>query len=628
MRTSRVHAYRPARAAARRTNGAVQSLRLSRVRLLIVLVAVFAIMLRVGIQLVSLTGETVELNGTPVNLRQMARDEVNSRQVLEPTRGVIRDRAGNTLALSIEAPWIVVDPTTISDARAVDLARELGGVLGTPAAELEALLTDRTTRYRVIRRWVDPSTARTILESLAAGELRFSGVFIEYHQRRIYPAGPSAAALLGAVNDEGTGVAGVEAYYDDILRGRAGIITAELDARAQPIGIGQQEVRAANDGIDLELTIDPFIQSLAERELERAVGIQSADGGVVIVLDVQSGAIRAMASLPSFDPNQYQSYPASAYNQNPATSQVYEPGSTFKAILAAIGLQTGRFSVDTQVDDTGELDRYGYRLGNWNRMANGLLTPARMLYYSSNIAALQFAEMIGAESFYEYVDRFGFGRPTGVDIAAEASGIVSSPASPGWSPIVLSTNGYGQGIAVTPLQLVRAMATIANDGVMMRPYLVERRCRGAECVSTQPRAIKQVVAPDVARAVQRMLVESANHYAPVVWSEVTDQGGDTWLVPGYEVAAKTGTSSIPNGRGGYETDGVIGSVAGFAPAEHARYAILVKIDRPRRDPWGVDTAIPVFQAITEQLMRYEHIPPDTALAGPGQIAGELVAAHP
>jgi cell division protein FtsI (penicillin-binding protein 3) len=182
------------------------------------------------------------------------------------------------------------------------------------------------------------------------------------------------------------------------------------------------------------------------------------------------------------------------------------------------------------------------------------------------------------------------------------------------------TNAYGQGISVTPLQMVQAASAIANDGLMMKPYIVERSCdsSGQSCVETQPVELGRAVEPGVAWTIRRMLVNSANHYAPVVWAAQTGSYSDQWLVPGYQVGAKTGTSSIPIPGGGYDPSYTIGSVLGFAPAEQAKYTVLVKIDRPKDDIWGVSTAIPVYYKVVDQLMRYERIPPDPALFSPGQ----------
>jgi cell division protein FtsI (penicillin-binding protein 3) len=257
-------------------------------------------------------------------------------------------------------------------------------------------------------------------------------------------------------------------------------------------------------------------------------------------------------------------------------------------------------------------------LKNWNAGANGIIDPGQMLYYSSNVGALQLAEMMGPTDFYRMVRKFGFGELSGVDLGGEEMGIIHDTDPRHYNGLTLLTNSYGQGISVTPLQMTQAAAVIANDGVLMQPYVVEKICEDGECTETQPVARRQVIDPGVAWTVRRMLVSSANHYAPVVWAGQTGSYGDQWLVPGYQVGAKTGTSSIPIPGGGYDPNFTIGSVLGFAPAEDARYAVLVKVDRPRDDIWGVATAIPLYYNVVEQLLRYEGIPPDPHLRSPGQ----------
>jgi cell division protein FtsI (penicillin-binding protein 3) len=303
--------------------------------------------------------------------------------------------------------------------------------------------------------------------------------------------------------------------------------------------------------------------------------------------------------------------------RNPAVSGTYEPGSTFKIVTVAAGLQARAFTADTTVNDTGVIDRYGWPLANWDENGHGLVTPGDVLMYSSNVGALQLNELTGAERFYQAVYDFGFGKPTGVDLAGEESGIVHDSSEPSWNPLTLDTNAYGQSIAATPLQIVRMAAAVANDGKLMKPYIVQKRCRGDVCEETRPELVGQPIGRDVAWTLRRMLIVSANHY-------VDDDGtAAKWLMPGYEVGAKTGTSSIPE-DGGYNNQ-VIGSVVGVAPAEDARYAILVKIDRPADDLFGVMTALPVYQKIVEQLMRHERLAPDPSKAGPGQTPGVAVA---
>ncbi|HMO56401.1 MAG TPA: penicillin-binding protein 2 [Roseiflexaceae bacterium] len=597
---------------------------ISRWRMNAVLLIALLLLARVALHLGYI--QTGQVKVGERTLRDLAQAEINQRKPIPSNRGIVHDREGNILALNVDYRSLYVDPRMVNREAAPRIAVVLSGLLGMQSSDILNKLVDEQYHWLAIKRWIEPELADRVIEFMKQDPTLWNGMYFQYEPRRVYPGGAFAAHTIGAVNLEGVGISGVEGYYDGILRGSTGVLTAEVDAKQNPIWIAPQEIRPPSDGVDVELTLDPYIQHLVEQELKQAVDSHNADGGVIIVMDVRTGAIRAIASYPTFDPNRYNEYPPEAYNINPAISALYEPGSTFKIITVAAGMQSRAFTADTQVNDTGVIQRYGYMLGNWNRAGNGMLTPGRVLYYSSNVGALQLAELTGAEAFYDAVRRFGFGQPTGIDIAGEGSGLVPNMEAEGWSPLVLNTNSYGQGIAVTPLQMVRAVAAIGNDGMLMRPYIVQKRCRGDDCVITQPREAGQVVEPGVAWTVRRMLVESANHYSPVVWGPITGDYSDTWLVPGYEICAKTGTSSIPDGRGGYDTSGTIGSVVGLAPAEQARYAVLVKIDRPRDDIWGVSTAIPVYQAIAEQLMRYERIQPNPALAGYGQTAGLLAAA--
>lgn len=547
-------------------------------------------------------------------LSTMARSEIDKQVTIQPRRGTIRDRMGNVLALDVDRESLYVVPSLVDPKGAPKLALVLSGLLGMPAPDILALLQDQEHYWLPIRRWLKPD----ISERIAA--LNEPALRLIPEPRRVYPQGNFAAQVIGAVNFEGAGISGVEAFYDTELKGITGTITAEWDAANNPIWIAPQQTQPASDGADIELTLDPLVQHVIETELKNAVDKHNADGGSAIVLDVKTGAIRGMVSYPTFDPNRYNDFPAELYSRNAAISKLYEPGSTFKIVTVAAGLQSRAFTGDTQVNDPGVIERYGSALGNWDRSGHGPITPAQVLYYSSNVGALQLNEITGAEKFYAMVRAFGYGQPTGVDMAGEEAGIVNDPSAPDFSPIVLDTNAYGQGIAVTPLQQVRMVAALGNDGRVMQPYVVQKRCHGERCETAQPKQVGQPIEPGVAWTIRRMLVNAANHYAPVVWGPRTGDYRDTWLVPGYQVCAKTGTSSIPDGHGGYG-DGTIGSVVGLAPAENARYAVLVKIDRPKDDIWGVSTAIPVYQAIVEQLLRYERIAPDAGLVGPGQVMG-------
>lgn len=546
-------------------------------------------------------------------LASLARAEINRQITLHPSRGLITDRYGNVLAIDVERESLWVVPSLIPADRAPALALTLSALLRIDAQKILNSLTAYDYYWLPIARWLEPAMA----EQVAA--LHETGLRLVYEPRRVYPQGSFAAHVIGAVNSNGDGISGVESFYNTQLKGITGTLTAEFDAALNPIAIAPQHTRPARDGVNLELTLDPLIQYVAETELKRAVEEHDADGGSVVVLEVKTGAIRGMASLPSFDPNHYGDYSPDMYSRNPAISNLYEPGSTFKIVTVAAGLQSRAFTADTQVNDTGVIYRFGEPLQNWNAAGNGMITPADVLYYSSNVGALQLNELTGAENFYRIVRAFGFGVPTGVDLGGEEQGLLHDPYSPGYNEFMLLTNAYGQGISVTPLQMAQAAAAIANNGILMRPYIVEKRCdTDGNCLTTQPTVMGQVVDPGVAWTVRRMLVGSANHYAPVVWANQTGSYADQWLVPGYEVGAKTGTASIPLPGGGYDPYFTIGSVLGFAPGEDARYAVLVKVDRPKDDIWGVVTAIPLFYRVVDQLLRHERLPPDPGLFSPGQ----------
>lgn len=601
-------AFRPAaQAQAEKTRTAPGSgVTISRWRIYVVLFVSVAAIIAVGARLVDVQILQQE------RLSTLARKEINQQITLQPNRGLISDSQGNVLAMDVDRESLWVVPNLIPPERVPNLALTLSALLGKDVQKLQEDLTAYDYYWLPVARWLEPAVA----EQVAA--LQEPGLQLIYEPRRVYPQGDFAAHIIGAVNYNGNGISGVESFYNTTLKGITGTMEAEFDAALNPIAIAPQQTRPARNGADLVLTIDPLVQHVIEAELKATVEKHNADGGSVVVIDPQTGAIRGMASWPSFDPNNYGNYTPEMYSRNPAISDLYEPGSTFKIFTVAAGLQARAFTADTLVNDTGVIHRYGYNLKNWNAAGNGMIDPGQVLYYSSNVGALQLNELTGAENFYRIIQAFGFGEPTGVELGGEEKGIVNGVFSPNYNDLTLLTNAYGQGISVTPLQMVQAAGAIANDGRLMQPYIVEQRCQDGECVTTEPTVKAQVVDPGVAWTVRRMLVQSANHYAPVVWASQTGSYADQWLVPGYQVAAKTGTASIPLPGGGYDPNYTIGSVLGFAPAEDTRYVVLVKVDRPKDDIWGVGTAIPLYYRVVDQLMRHERIAPDPQLFSAGQ----------
>lgn len=555
------------------------------------------------------------------DLNAEVNQELTKYVVLQPRRGTIYDRDGVALAMNVDRESVYVDPTHVEEPE--KLAIVLAPILHLDPTELAQKLGDTDREWDRIARWIEPDAAAQIRKLGEDGEPP-AGLFLIPEAKRMYPQGEFAAQIVGVANHEGVGISGVEGFYDHDVRGITGTLQAEQDAGQSPIWIAPHHMIQPQNGMDLKLTLDSTVQKIAEDALREAVEQHNAEGGSVVIMEPNTGEILGMASWPPFDPNRYTEIDPVLYNHNPAVTDVYEPGSTFKVIVTAMGLQSNAFTTDTTVNDTGVMDRYGWSLHNWNYAGGGPTTPAQMLLRSSNIAALQFAELVGTDGFYSFIKRFGYGQATNVDIAGESTGIVRWPIDEGWSPIDLNTNSFGQNIAVTPLQHLTAIAAIANGGNLMQPHVVRERCSGLACETIKPQIVRRVVDQEATDVLRNMLVSNANSYAQVVWSKRTGVFQDMPLVPGYRITAKTGTSQIAV-NGGYDTNATIGSVVGWAPAENPRLAVLVKIDRPKDDPFGVVVAIPVYQKVLEQLLPYYRIAPDPALIDP--VQAEWLAAQ-
>lgn len=574
-------------------------------RFAVVLVLTVLVMARIVVQLVD-----IQLLDRQAYAKK-AEQEIFFTKEIPAQRGIIRDRFGSALALDIERESLYVNPRSIPAEDAVWISQALEGLLDIPAEEILAKIIDTKREWVPVARWLEPEVA----EKIRNLQTKVPELNLVYETKRYYPQGDFASHVIGTVNTLG-GISGIEASMNDVLVGASGVITAEITGNGSPIWAEPYDRVEPVTGGDIELTIDPFIQHVAERELRRAITQHVASGGSIIVMDIKTGAIRAMASAPSFDPNTYYEFEPEVYYNNPAVNAQYEPGSTFKILTMAAGLQANAFDESTTVVDEGVLRRYDYNIKNFDARGNGVITPGQVLYYSSNVGAILFGEMMGESIFYKSIESFGFGTLTGIELPAETAGTVKWPGTAGYTPVDFNTNTFGQGISVTPLQVVRMAATVANDGVMMRPYLVQRTCDTAGvCTETEPREQGRPISPEVAQSVRKMMMASANHYVNAV------QPDTLWLVPGFQVGAKTGTSSIPDlVNGGYE-DRTIGSVVGMAPIEAPRYAVLVKIDRPSDDIWGVRTALPVYRAVVAELMRYDRIAPNNDWVGSGQRPG-------
>jgi len=558
------------------------------------LFGVFALLVGgIGFRLVSF-----QVTGSEKLQTQGRNIRVNERTIL-PRRGLIFDRGGLVLATNVPSTDIYAQPRKLTERQRELVARELSLVLNRPYNRILESVSAPNVDWSRVARHVDDGTVEIIKRRLA--EAKLPSLAYQEEPNRIYPNGVFLSPLLGYTNADGMGVYGLEGRYNALVGGEPGILVAETDNAQQPLAFGQQQYRAPVEGADLVLTIDAAIQRMAEEELARTVAEQGAKGGTILVMDPNTGAVLACASNPTYDPNSYGDVTDPATFVNPATGEVYEPGSTLKVLTMAAGLQTGAITTNSTLNDEGYFQVETDRVMNFNNASYGPETMAQVLERSSNVGASWIATRTGKEKFYAMMRAFGMGQRTGIDLDGEEIGLVKWPDDPTrfWFPIDLVTNSFGQGVGVTPMQMVTAVSAIANGGTLYTPYTVSRvERRGEVVMSRAPQAVRQVLRPEVAKSVTGMMTQATRSaLAPKI------------NLPGYDIAAKTGTAQIPDARGRYDPDKTITSIVSFFPSEKPVYTVLIKIDQPKKNALGADVAAPALGRLAGQLLRYAGIPP-------------------
>ncbi|MCD6290827.1 MAG: penicillin-binding protein 2 [Anaerolineae bacterium] len=512
-------------------------------------------------------------------------------QFVYPRRGNIVDRTGRLMATDIYRWDIGVSPKVIPPAQQEELAKDLAPLLGQPADAILAKMRAKPDAvYTLLAKDVDEVTGERIAQLKTD---KWACLSADPHPKRYYPQGNLAAHVLGFVNGEGKAFYGVEEFYQEFLKGASVLRSVPVSDEALPDTFTPYIPSPVER--DLVLTIDSAIQLVVEGELKHAVEYYGARSGTVIVQDPKTGEILAMANEPSFDPNHYYEASKSKWiNRN--VSWPYEPGSVVKVLTLAAGLDSGAITLDQTFIDNGVLVVGGREIRNFDRRGHGKITLVDILAKSLNVGAAQVSLAMGPETFYRYLRRFGFGRATEVDLAGEQPGIVKNPDSPVWSESDLATNAYGQGLTVTPLQLITAVSAIANDGVPMHPHVVRMMVDHGRVARVHPRPYPRAIKAETARHMRQIMAEA------------TARGLGADLVPGYKVAGKTGTAQVPTPTGYSENETIVTYVA-FLPADDPRVTILVKLDRPTRSIWATHVAVPVFQDIASQVVRILHIPP-------------------
>ena len=423
---------------------------------------------------------------------------------------------------------------------------------------------------------------------------------IEYKPVRLYPNGQLGAALIGLVNSQRKAAYGVEQFKDSDLSGTDGRVHGSSSVLNDPVPFDLPTNIPATDGATIWLTIDSGMQRIVEQELANAIRDSKAESGSIIVMDPKTGAILALAVWPTADLNKYFDPANQDKYANQTISAQYEPGSVFKIITTAAGLDAGVITPNSCFEDSGSIYLGGRTIKNHNDIVPGHVCLTDVLRQSLNVEATKIAISLGTERFYQYVQRFGFGARTRIEQAGEVAGNVKQVGDGQWREVDLGTNSFGQGIAVTPIQMIASVAAVANQGKLMRPYIIKaiQPANAAQPMETAPEVVRQVIKPETARTLTKILADA-----------IIGESSNKAIVPGYTVAGKTGTAQIPI-AGILDPRWTIASFVGYLPADDPRFVILVKLDKPQSSEWGSQVASPVFASIAKQLVVQMGLPPD------------------
>lgn len=543
-------------------------------------------------------------------LTAAAQDQRTANQLIEPERGKIL--ASDDFALITNEPNYVLfayrpqlesDPFSVSQKiapilldphpiSATEAAKPLSLRIGEKTTELNNLLTQTDKSWIALQR----NLTHSVMKQIDA--FNITGLGFDEYSVRDYPEASMSAHVLGFVgrNESGSpqGYFGLEGYYDRELKGRQGMLFQETDATGQPILIGLFKHRQARDGRTLKTHLNRAIQHLVETKLRDAIGRYGAKSGEILVMDPYSGAILAMAAWPAYDPINFVDYDPVLY-KNPLIANSYEPGSTFKTLVMASAIDAGVITPETLCDDTcaGPVSIGKYAIRTWNNQYFPGQTMNDVLARSDNTGMVFVAFRLGKDKFIDYLHKFGIGELTGIDLQEESTPRFRST----WGDIDLATSSFGQGIAVSGIQMATAISVIANGGELVEPHVVSQVI-GDESVTIPPKIKTRVISPETAATVTQMMVNSAHH------------GEAQWAVlKHYQVAGKTGTAQVPI-AGHYDADKTIASFVGFAPAHNPKFTMIVKLTEPESSQWASETAAPLWFNLAYDLLTYLNVPPE------------------
>ncbi len=522
---------------------------------------------------------------------------VQARQVLAQTvdtsRGRIVDRDGLLLALDVFSWEIYVNPRAArKTAPAAATVAQYARLMEIQPEQLANALAQEGT-IAVVARAVSETQCRIADEHADLP----SWIWCDGKRRREYPHGSLAAHVLGFTDMDQIGRAGIEATYNDWLRTGNDWPVQRLPGSPQPLPEELKTYLPSPGGRDLVLHLNAALQYRVEQILAAAVTRYQAAAGTVIVMDPRTGAILALANVPTFDPNRYAQFTAAEWN-NSALNEIYEPGSVFKPITFAAAIEGEGLKPDDMLFDQGRLELDGNTITNAQQITYGNITARQALAKSVNVVTAQLCLDMGKEVFYRYLRQFGFGKVTEADCGVENAGIVKWPGTRFWSRYDQAVNSFGQGISVTSLQMANAIAAIANGGNLMQPQFVRGLALNGQFYAMPPRVLGRAIKPETAQTLTKMMTFTVDSYAL-----------GPGLVPGYRVAGKTGTAQIPD-REGYTSSLTNTSFIGFLPAAEPQILILVKLAEPKTATWAEQVALPVFGEIAREAVQMLKIAPD------------------
>ncbi|MFH0831141.1 MAG: penicillin-binding protein 2 [Parcubacteria group bacterium] len=519
---------------------------------------------------------------------------------LNPVRGSIYLRDVNSgeefpLATNQELMFVYAVPRDVEDPEAI--AKAAGEILDFKEAEQKDLvsrLQNREDLYEPVKRQVDKKT----WEELESHEL--AGLAAAPEEWRTYPEGELAAQVVGYVGFEGdkqVGQYGVEGYFNDELAGRIGAIESERDSAGRRIISADSQIAPAQNGVDIVLTIDRTIQHLTQQVLDGGVKKYDAVYGDAIVMNPKNGEILAMAASPGFNPNEYEKVKDLAVFKNSAIFDSYEPGSTFKPLVAAAAIDLGLIDPETTFTDTGCRKVDVFNICNFDKSGPGIITTLGALERSSNVAMSQISQKVGRKDLFDYLVSYGLNALTGIELDSEAEVNISDSDS--WPESQLATIGFGQGIATTPLHLITGMSAFANDGRIMQPHVVrELRYPDGRVEQSEPKVVSEPIKPSTAVTMTAMLV-----------SAIENGVAEAARLDNYTMAGKTGTAQVANEKGSYDSGKWIASFFGYGPVPNDRQVmILIRLFDPSASIHGANTAAPMFAELAPQILHYLRIP--------------------